>query len=134
MGTAAVEGGEGAAPAGEVCGRRVLPAGYEAGRLTAGAASPGRRRGGNSGLCQRGDPVLGERADALGGGDADLDGLLDAVRDARELLRHQVLAARGVALDGGAVAAHDALHAGAGLLDVALELVTRLDAAALVAG
>ena len=39
-----------------------------------------------------------------------------------------------VTLDGVAVAADDALEAGAGLLDVALELVARLGAATLVAG
>ena len=45
------------------------------------------------------------------------------------------LSRRGrVTLDGGAVAADDALQAGAGLLDVALELVAGLDAATLVAG
>ncbi len=40
---------------------------------------------------------------------------------------------RRVTLDGGAVAAHDALQTGARLLDVALELVAGLDATALVA-
>src|SRR4051795_6861973 len=84
-------------------------------------------------LRQRGDAVLRDRADALGGGDADLDGLLDAGRDAGQLAGDDVLATRGVALDGVAVAAHDALQAGARLLDIALELVARLDAAALVA-
>ena len=76
---------------------------------------------------------LAMRADARGGGDADLGDALDARGDARELLRHDVAAARRVTLDGGAVAADDALEARAGLLDVALELVAGLDAATLVA-
>src|SRR5262245_50141759 len=84
-------------------------------------------------LRDRADAVLGERADALRGGDADLDGLLDAGRDAGELIRHDVRAAGRVTLDRGAVAAHDALQPGARLLDVALELVAGLHAAALVA-
>ena len=49
-------------------------------------------------------------------------------------LGHDVRATRRVTLDGVAVAADDALEAGAGLLDVALELVARRGAATLVAG
>src|SRR4051794_15218308 len=90
-----------------------------------------RMRGG---LRQGRDAVLRERADAAGGGDADLGGLLDAAGDAGELLGHDVVATRRVTLDGGAVAADDALDAGTRLLDVALELVAGLDAAALIAG
>ena len=69
---------------------------------------------------------LAMRADALRGGDADLDGLSTRVGDARELLRHDVAATRRVTLDGVAVAADDALQARARLLDVALELVARV--------
>ena len=53
--------------------------------------------------------------------------------DAGELAGHDIVATRRVTLDGGAVATHDALEAGAGLLDVALELVAGGGAAALVA-
>src|SRR3954447_12218372 len=85
-------------------------------------------------LGDRRDAVLGERADALGGGDADLGDVLDAGRDAGDLLADHVVAAGRVTLDGVAVAAGDALEAGARLADVALELVAGLGAAALVAG
>ena len=121
-------------PLGEIWAERVLPAGYEAGRRTRGAASPGRRAGEIGCLRDRRDAVLGERADALGGGDAHLGDVLDAAGDAGELLGHDVGATRGVLLHGVAVAADDALEAGAGLLDVALELVARRGAATLVAG
>src|SRR3954453_7311253 len=109
-GTAAVEGGEVLhSPARYVADeshrRDMRPAGLPARAL--------RDAAGEVGLSERGQTVLGERADALGGGDADLDGLLETVRDARELLGHDIVAARGVALDGVAVAAHDALEAGA---------------------
>src|SRR3954447_18449547 len=43
-------------------------------------------------------PRLGD--EALARGDAGLDGGLDAVRDLRDLLRHDVVAAGGLALDG----------------------------------
>ena len=82
---------------------------------------------------RRGDAVLRDRADARGGGDAHLGDLFDAVGDAGDLARDDVVALGGVTLDGRAVAADDALQAGAGLLDVALELVAGLDATALVA-
>src|SRR3954447_15783210 len=86
-----------------------------------------------SGLGQGRDAVLGERADAAGGGDAHLGDLFDAARDAGDLARDDVVALGGVALDGRAVATDDALQAGAGLLGVALELVAGLHATALVA-
>src|SRR5215212_6986536 len=85
-------------------------------------------------LCNGRDAVLRDRADARRGGDADLRDVLDAAGDAGELLRDDVRATRRVLLDGVAVAADDALDAGAGLLDVTLELVARRGAAALVAG
>src|SRR5919202_2815416 len=88
-------------------------------------------------------PVLGDDApgagrEALAGGDADLHGLLDAVRDggdavrdalgdARDALGHDILAPLRLALDGAglaregaAVAAHEALDARAGELRLAL--------------
>src|SRR4051812_40389829 len=79
-------------------------------------------RGETSVLRDRRDAVLGDRADALGGGDADLGDFLDAVGDAGELLGHDVRATRGVALDGVAVAADDALEAGGGPLFLAPRL------------
>src|SRR4051812_44279161 len=115
------------------------PAGeYEAGRPTRGAASPGRRAGETRisvrrrdvpPLDERGDAVLRERADALGGGDADLHRILDA----GDLPGDHVVATRRVTLDGVAVAAHDALETGACLLDVALHRVAGLHATTLVA-
>src|SRR3954453_15183281 len=58
--------------------------------------------------------------EALAGGDAGLDGGLDAVRDLRDLLRDDVVATRGLALDGADLtvetalaAADDALRTGA---------------------
>src|ERR1044072_4809704 len=82
-------------------------------------------RGKSGCLGDRREAVLGERADTLRRGDAHLGDVLDAARDARELVGHDVRAPRGVLLDGVAVAADDALEARAGLLDVALELVAR---------
>src|SRR3954447_1558599 len=54
-------------------------------------------------------PGLGH--DALAGGDARLDGGLDAIRDLRDLLRHDVVAALGLALDGADLAVETALAA-----------------------
>src|SRR5918995_3305898 len=84
-------------PAGGIWGRQAYPAP----RSSAGAG--GR-------CCVLRDDALGAGRDALAGGDADLDGLLDAVRDggdalcrglgdAGEALGHDVVAAVGLALD-----------------------------------
>src|SRR3954469_25385927 len=98
------------------------------------AAPPLRpARGGSSVLRQRGDAVLRERADALGGGDARLHDGLHRARHAGEALGHDVVATLDVTLHRVAVAADDALDAGPRLAHVALELVARGDAAALVA-
>src|SRR3954468_18205821 len=77
-------------------------------------------------------PGLGD--DALAGGDAGLDGGLDAVRDLRDLLRHDVVAALGLALDGADLtvqtplaATDDALGARAHL--AGLRLAATLEAA-----
>src|SRR5215210_7642471 len=53
----------------------------------------------------------GLRDDALGAGDAGLDGGLDAVRDLRDLLRHDVVATGGLTLDGADLAVETALAA-----------------------
>src|SRR5688572_6264379 len=112
-------------PAGGIWGRQAYPAP----RSSAGAG--GR-------CCVLRDDALGAGRDALARGDADLDGLLDAVRDGgdalgrglgdgRQALRHEVLATVGAALDlaglaleGAAVAADEALDARAGELGLAL--------------
>src|SRR3954468_7629406 len=77
-------------------------------------------------------PGLGD--DALAGGDAGLDGGLDAIRDLRDLLRHDVVAALGLALDGADLtveaplaATDDALGARAHL--AGLRLAATLEAA-----
>src|SRR3954454_18812591 len=49
--------------------------------------------------------------DALAGRDARLDGGLDAVRDLRDLLGHDVVATRGLALDGADLTVETALAA-----------------------
>src|SRR3954453_1618212 len=54
-------------------------------------------------------PGLGH--DALAGRDARLDGGLDAVRDLRDLLRHDVVATRGLTLDGADLTVETALAA-----------------------
>jgi len=84
------------------------------------------------------DDAAGAGREALAGGDADLDGLLDAVRDGgdalgrglgdgRQALGHDVVATVGLALDpvglaleGATVAADEALDARAGELGLAL--------------
>src|SRR3954451_7105388 len=134
------EGGEVRRPpagyeAGEPRRRDMRPAGLPGGPLLVG------RRG--KGALLRDDPA-GAGGQALAGGDADLHGLLDAVRDggdagrdalgdARDPLRHDVLATVGLALDraglaleGAAVAADQALDARAG--EAGLPLATALEA------
>src|SRR5215217_1046929 len=54
-------------------------------------------------------PGLGD--DALAGGDAGLHGGLDPVGDLRDLLRHDVVAALGLTLDGADLAVEAALAA-----------------------
>src|SRR4051794_16453263 len=53
----------------------------------------------------------GLRDDALGAGDAGLDRGLDAVGDLRDLLRHDVVATRGLTLDGADLTVEAALAA-----------------------
>src|SRR4051812_22758767 len=101
------------------------------------SAAPGETRE----LHERGDALLGDVRDARAGGDAELRDILHAVRHAGDPVAHDVsalrrLTLRGVDLapDGATVAAqeplglaatgaHRALQPGAGLADVALELV-----------
>src|SRR4051794_27110607 len=72
--------------------------------------------------------------DAPAGGDAGLHGLLDAAGDRRDLLRHDVVAAVDVTLDGVGLALDAALAAtdqalGAGARPAGLRLATALEAA-----
>src|SRR5919202_3004431 len=77
-------------------------------------------------------PRLGD--EALAGGDAGLDRGLDAVRHGRDLLRHDVVAALGLTLDGVDLALEAALAAtdealGAGAHLAGLRLAATLEAA-----
>src|SRR6476619_7918493 len=81
------------------------------GSLSRVQLSPTAGRGKSVSLAYLRQLLLDVGDDALAGGDAGLHGLLDAARDRRDLLRHDVVAAVDLTPDGVGLALHAALAA-----------------------